>query len=199
MPPTPSPDPLLIKMVEGESSFWDSPLWTGALPIIGVLLGAVAAYVFTFLQEKQKAKRALATHFIDQVVEYSTRLTRKTEEFLRSGHELVTLLEHEEHVRRRQSDQAQVAEIRDFLDTTLDEIVEDHSRLALIAPSSLRNLSRGIGITAAGVVIKDDLDAPFLRASLEHIDDILGQYKEAVRTFVGVVEPKEERSLRSAS
>jgi hypothetical protein len=197
MPPTPSPDPMLIRIVEGESSFWGSPFWNGFLPILAVLLGAVVAHGLTRLQERQKAKQALSTHFIDQVVEYSTRLTRKTEEFLRRGHELLTHLEYEEHARQRKREQLQVDEIRDFLDTALDEIVEDHSRLGLIAPSHIRDGSRAVGITAAGIVVKDDLDAEFLRASLVHVDKILATFKEDVRNFVGVTESGEKRPSRS--
>ena len=197
MPPTPSPDPILIKMVEGESSFWDSTFWTGALPIIGVLLGAVVAYLFALLQEKQKARHALATHFIDQVVEHSTKLSRATEGFIRRGNDLNRILELEPRVQQRQSTQMSIAEIRTTMHEAFDDIEDARSHLAVIAPAPLRNGSSSISIPSALVIVKDDLDAKFLESSLEHINKNLTKFKEDVRKFVGVAEPKDERPSRS--
>jgi len=147
MTSTPSPDPLLIKLAEGESSFWDSSFWRGFLPILGVLAGAFVAYLLNRAQEKQKIAREVHTRWDERILDATSTVLSKIDEYNR-----IAPRNERERLSRKEliangtieADGAEtLREIKDVTSTyeAYEALAKELARLELVAPQEVRAIT----------------------------------------------------------
>lgn len=173
MPPTPSPDPILIQMVGGGDSapWWGVPAVAGAFLIIGAVLG----FYFNRQQEKWKAKR-------EDVRKWDDKILEKSAEYIQTADRLAALAE----TPHGREDSRQLARLRSDLDDL-------SSYLSLITPDELRDplayvLSASLDVEYSG---SEDWDGP------GNLRTMVIAYDKAVRQHFGVATVK-KRPSRSA-
>lgn len=167
MPPTPSPTPILIQVVGGESSFWDSPAFVGLLTLAGVALGAWLSYLFNRRQEERKATRERAQRWDESVRDLTAQLASEVDELITVARS--TESEHEGRKRliadgRIADDGTRVLEEiygQTKIYEALQRVVKTGSSLDLIAPQSIRQHINAVQVNAHGMLTlssRADLD-----------------------------------------
>lgn len=125
MPPTPSPDPLLIEVVGGS----DGAPWYGDAVVAGsfLLLGAILAFVFNLIQDKRRVKQERINALTEELVELAA-------EFIALGSKFSTL-----------GEKSLVTPLNEFLSELVEEstdLIGQHSvlfnRARLVMPQSIQ-------------------------------------------------------------
>ena len=70
MPPTPTPSPFVVEILDSGSS----DLWTTLLPFITLVVGALVAYLFNLLGEQGRARRDDGRRWDDDLRKYTGEL-----------------------------------------------------------------------------------------------------------------------------
>lgn len=156
MPPTPSPTPILLEVVGGQSSFWDSPAFVGLLALAGVALGAWLSYLFSRRQEEGRATREKAQRWDESVRDLTAQLASEVDELIT----VARSAESEYESRKRlivdgmiANDGTRVLEEiygQAKIYEALQRVVKTGSSLDLIAPQSLRQHINAIQVKAHG-------------------------------------------------
>lgn len=201
MPPTPSPDPLLIKLLGEQSSFWDSTFWVGLLPVLSVLsvlAGAVAAYFFARAQDDRKAKREQSTRWDADLRSLTADVMAYVDELTRQGVDAERQRDSRKHLVEDGVIEEADNPLADLhgVTTTFDAyktLLKSVSRLQLIAPAHI--------VRASATLLDDAFDIVFASGEAEaqelaktvngRRDDLVA----AVRQHFGL---HEERSARTA-
>lgn len=145
-----SPDPLLIEIVSGEQSFWDSSFWTGLLPILGVLAGALVAHFLARTQEKKRTAHETRTRWDERILDATSAVMSKLDEYAR-----VATRNENSRIDRKKLIEDGV--LKDDAEETLNDIhgvattfeayqavSRELARLELIAPQEVRDITAGI-------------------------------------------------------
>lgn len=191
MPPTPSPMPILIEMVGGETTFWDSPFLVGMLPLLGVIAGGLLGYFLNRAQENRKARRDQATRWDERLLDLTSSVMGKLEVFIEVAH-------HTQRERESRTALAAVGVIED--DVTASKLrdlygvattYEAHQTLAkalssleLIAPEAVRQIAEAMHPIMRLVLVQNGVQEVLDKtSSLEDQGDSL---QDAIRTHFGL-------------
>lgn len=77
MPPTPTPTPILVKIVSEDADFWNQPLFVAILALLGVALGA-GVTVFT---NRQLARAEDRRQWDEKILDYFLQIRDASDAF----------------------------------------------------------------------------------------------------------------------
>lgn len=146
MPPTPSPSPFLVELVrESGDVSWIGPTLMSGLFLV---LGALLAFLSTFLSDSRRAKREQQERFRDEVLAVSSRLVVAAGDLYKHVSTLDHLIKMRSRLHKGNEALVDTTLVLESVLDAVESINSDVGMLRLIASDNVRDAATALVLHA---------------------------------------------------
>jgi hypothetical protein len=187
MPPTPTPLPIRVVVVEGAaSSFWDSPLFISLLTLAGVIVGALLGFLFNWLLEARKSKREDMRKWDESVLEHSSGVITIAGELNTQLSWLSVRSDRPLRVTASEDDSGDLEINLPKEWRTYEKLVRECAKLDLIAPVKVRAATDAVRAQAQQMLLTAPGDPS--SGAYDKLENALDDLGDAIRQTFGLKE-----------